>query len=460
MKLLHLSALYTASILLISGCAEITPNVEKKVAIDNTLPKVVLTRNGLMSDMKTVAFEWKRIDDPRVKEIYVYKRVPKDAKSTKLSYYDTVENRFSTHYIDRDVEPGESYSYAFRVMSENAKGNLSKTYTIQTRARLSSVAWIHSIAGLPRMAKIIWRPHINERVASYIIEKRAIEDNEWSQIAELEGRLNAEYIDENLDDNHVYYYRIKAKTYDGIISTPSKTVKVVTKPLPKSVDKISATKDLPRAIEISWNAQKPEDFDHYNLYRSEDVDGAYEMIAKLTANSFRDKIDSDGKRYFYEVSIVDKDGLESEHEKLVVMGMSLPKPKAPTMVKADFTGSSIDLQWKNSDVRSSSFIVVKKAQKGWFDEQKKEFRNIKTNNFRDNDIAADTLYKYTVYSVDKNNIVSKPSVEVEIKTPESSKIIQAPRERVQSVDTEVVKPIETEIQEVIEPVEDLDLNEI
>jgi fibronectin type 3 domain-containing protein len=462
MKLLTVSTLCAASLLLLSGCAELNLKKEKKVVIDNTLPKVVLTKNGVITDMKTVAFEWKSVQDPRVKEIYIYKRSADTKVQNKLDFYDSINNRYATHYVDRDVEPGSVYSYAFRVVSDDAQGRLSQTHSVKTRPVLGSVSWIHSIAGLPRMAKILWRPHVSERVAAYIIERRAVEENKWSKLTELQGRLNAEYIDEGLQDNHVYFYRIKVKTYDDIVSPSSKVVKVVTKPLPKSIDNISASKDLPKAIKVTWSATNIKDFQHYNLYRSEDVDGSYELIAQLHNNSYTDKIDEDGKVYFYKVSVVDKDGLESPYDNKTAMGMSLPKPKAPIITEAKFMGSRIELKWDKSDARVEHYIVVRKAKKGWFDEKKQEFKGIKTNFFIDEGIAPDTLYKYIVYGVDGHGLVSKPSTEIQIKTPESNEIVEAKKTKEQTnfISEPVQKKKSTETPTTVSPIEDLDLNEI
>jgi len=174
MKLLSLSTLCAVSLLILSGCQGINPLPKKKVVIDSTLPIVTLTKNGIMRDMKTVAFEWKNIKDPRVKSIYVYKRVSGEKASNELAYYDTIDNRFKTHYLDANDEPNTKYSYAFRVVAKDTQGKLSETYNVNTLPVLQSVAWIHSIAGLPRSAKIIWRPHENQRVESYIIEREKL----------------------------------------------------------------------------------------------------------------------------------------------------------------------------------------------------------------------------------------------------------------------------------------------
>jgi hypothetical protein len=455
------TTLCAASLLLLSGCAELTVEPTKKVTVDKTLPVVNLTKNGVITDMKTVAFEWKSITDPRVEGIYVYKKAATD-KEKEPKYYKTIDTRFATHYLDRGVEPNKQYSYAFRVFTKNSQGLNSKVFVVKTLPVLHSVVWIHSIEGLPRMAKIIWRPHSSERVAKYIIERRAFEDKEFEKIAELSGRLNAEYIDKDLADNHVYMYRIRVKTYDGIVSAPSQVVKSVTKPLPDAIMKIEATKNLPKEIALKWSASKQKDFERYYLYRSDDVDGSYDLIAKLYNNHFNDKINEDGKAYFYRVSVVDKDGLESEHDKNTVMGRTLVKPAAPAIVEAKMNGSNIEIRWQKNDPRAVSYKVLRELKKGWFDKSTKEFRGIRNTYFTEKNVMPDRVYTYRIYSIDKNGIVSLPSTKVTIQTPESKKITLAPK--VEAVQEEVVNSDKqsksdtvSDTTEVV-PTQELDLN--
>lgn len=462
MKLLSLSTLCAVSLLILSGCGGVKPLPKKNVVIDSTLPVVTLTKNGIITDMKMTAFEWNSIKDPRVKSIYVYKRVPGKESSNELKYYDSIDNRFKTHYLDTDNEPDTHYDYAFRVVTENTQGKLSKTYSVNTLPVLQSVAWIHSIAGLPRSAKIIWRPHENERVESYIIERKSFKDENFEKIATLKGRLNAEYIDEGLEDNSVYLYRVRVETYDGIISIPSQIVKSVTKELPKSIEHIEATKDLPKMIKINWSPLKQKDFNQYYLYRGKDIDSSFKMIAKLYNNHFTDKIDEDAKVYFYRVSAVDKDGLESEHDKTTVMGMTLPKPEAPVVTGIKLIGSGVELSWKKTDTRIKSFTIFRKERKNWFKETTKEYKNIYKTSFVDKNINPDTTYIYTVYGIDENGIVSKPSTEVTIQTAESTKIIDTEKSEplkevvVQSQDDNTEDTKDT----VVVPSNDLNLNDL
>lgn len=461
MKLLNLTTLLTASLLTFSACSSAQPSPQKEIAVDDTLPVIELTKNGIITDMTSVAFEWQSIKDPRVEEIYIYRTSPSTQEKEKMEYYESLHSRFKTHYVDFKVKPGTLYTYSFRTVTKDAQGKLSEVYKVNTKPVLHSVAWIHSITGLPRSAKIIWRPHSNQRVEKYLIERKTLDDEEWRTIDTVMDRLSAEYLDTDLKDNYVYKYRVRVKTYDGIISTPSEVVKVVTKPLPQPITNITATHNRPKEIKIDWSATTQKDFDRYYLYRSSSVDGSYELIAKLYNNTFVDKIEKDGERYFYRVSVVDKDALESEHDKLSIMGMTLQRPMAPAVFKADLQDGAVHLNWSKVDPRSESYIVVKESKKGWFDTSRDEFREIKQTSFIDKAIEPNSKYTYTVYSLDQNKILSEASEPVVIVTPESDTYIEAPKAKEQTVQ-KAVKPAQTEPvkQEIITPSEDLQMDQL
>ena len=229
-------------------------------------------------------------------------------------------------------------------------------------------------------------------------------------------RYCAEYIDNDLEDKHVYKYRVRVLTYDGITSTPSQIVKVVTKALPKEVDHIVATRDLPKKIKIKWDETKTKDFSHYNLYRSSSVDSSYEVIAKLKNNYYIDKCNEDAKQYFYRVSVVDKDGLESKHKKKSIQGLTLSKPNAPTLKEVKYIDGKVSIFWSKVDPRTKSYILSRRYKKGWFDEIVEDFDGIKDQKFIDSQIESNQTYHYKVYAVDINGIKSEPSMEIEFKS--------------------------------------------
>ena len=451
MKLWTLATFYAVSLLILSGCAaKPTPKNESK--IDATLPIVELTQSGTVVDMNAIAFEWKTILDPRVKGVYIYKLF-NDSTGVEDDYYDTVEDRFTTHYLDTKVKPSTEYRYYFKTFSEKSESTKSSLKIVTTLPILNSVSWIHSIQNMPRSAKIIWRPHPNEKVKAYIIERKTLEEDKWEKLVTVNGRLSAEHIDKELKDNRVYKYRVKVLTYDKIVSAPSEVVKVVTKPLPQSVSNIQATRNLPKEIKLTWDKSTTKDFSRYYVYRSKEVDEDYELIAKLHNNYFTDKIEEDGKQYFYRVSVVDQDGLESKHNENSIQGITLIRPTAPAISEVKLINNEVVLTWSQVDSRTVKYIVSKRYKKGWFDETIQDYK-VSGTKFVDKNIQADTTYKYKLIGIDQNGIESLPSMEAEVKTPKlavTSTTVSAPQE-VQDA------PVDVPVMEVEEIIPTQDFN--
>ena len=457
MKLWTLTTFYTVFLLILSGCGA-TPKPKSEVKIDATLPLVTLTATGTFVDMNAIAFEWGSIEDERVEGIDIYKRVidkeakieeAKDKKSAELDVYKTINNRFTTHYVDTSIKPDTGYIYSFKTFSKDAESNMSELKVINSLPVLQSVVWIQSIQNMPRSAKLIWRPHTNQKIKSYIIERRTLEDTKWERIGSVDGRLNAEYIDLDLKDNFVYKYRVRVLTFDGITSSPSEIVQVVTKALPTSIKNIVATKNLPKKIDITWEKSTTEDFNRYYLYRAEESDGSYELIAKLYQNKFTDVIKKDGKKYYYRVSAVEKNGLESIHDKLSTQGLTLVKPETPALKEAKLVGGKIEIKWSSNDPRAKSFIVMKKAKTGWFEAKYEEFVGISGKKFIDPEIGPNVTYYYRVYSIDEHSIKSEPSIEIVLKTPktiadnrkkEEKEAVSKPKSKSEAKDEEVIIP--------------------
>jgi len=411
--------LCTASLLILSGCA-IKPTPKKEAVIDESLPTVKLTKNGTIVDINAIALEWERIEDPRVQGVYIYKINLDDVKENQNEYYDTVDSRFSTHYLDTNIKASSKYGYYFKTYSEKAESVKSDVTTITSLPPMESVSWIHSIEGMPRSAKIIWRPHTNQKVKSYIVQRKTLEEDSWRDIATVEGRLNAEFIDKNLKDSFTYKYRIRALTFDNLLSNPSQEVKVVTKELPKEITQITATTDLPKRIEIKWEKSDAPDFLVYRVYRSSSINGSYNMIIDTKNNSYVDLVEEDGKEYFYRISVFDKDKLESVHSNHSALGKTLNKPNTPSMVEAKLIEGKVVLSWNSSDERVKGYSVQKRYKKSLIESSIEDFENIKGSQFIDAEIEAGKTYYYRVFSVDTNGIKSEPSIEIELKIEEKT----------------------------------------
>lgn len=453
MRILNLIALSTVSALLISGCSS-TPTPPTEDAIDTTLP--VISLNGHIEDMKSVAFEWKDAKDPRVNGIYIYRSNPNDTDK-QIRRYATITNRFATHYVDTDVTPNTKYQYFFTTFSDKAQSQKSELVSVNTLPVLQSVAWIQSIQNMPRSAKILWRPHTNPRVDGYIIERKSLQDQDFIKIANINGRLNAEYIDSNLEDGQVYKYRLRAVTYDDIVSTPSETVQAVTKQIPLDIKGLIITNNLPKKIRLSWQPSSAKDFDYYKVYRGTDAKDSLSYYAKVVNPEFTDNIDEDGKEYFYKVTAVDKDGLESDENVAALQGFTLVKPNKPTILEAKIVNNKAELKWSKTDLRTKSFTVVKTIKKGWLDSEVDEIKGITDTSYTDPKIYSGVEYIYQIKAVDENNIESEPSSAVELSSDDlpaykakqdanKQKVMKQENKKVENKPAETESPTGTSIE--------------
>ncbi|MCI7447643.1 fibronectin type III domain-containing protein, partial [Campylobacter sp.] len=193
MKNLLKTLCFLALSLLISGCALASLQASKKETLNAEL--ATISNFNTISEMTQIAFEWERSEDPKVAGYNLYRA--KDGG--ELQKIATIKDRFSTHYVDTGLEPNTSYQYAMSTYDKDgAHSQMGSIYTIQTLSSFPAVEFTQVITNLPLKAKIIWSPHEDLRVSSYVIERSKAGANNWSKIAEVKGRLSAEYIDSGL----------------------------------------------------------------------------------------------------------------------------------------------------------------------------------------------------------------------------------------------------------------------
>ncbi len=436
MKKLTLIILSLGLLIFIDGCG-LKPAPVAPTALDTTLP--VIQINGHIQDMTSIAFEWKDINSSRVTGISVYRSSPK-LLNHAIVYYTSIYNRFATHYVDSHVRPNTVYKYFFTTFSKHAQSLASRTITVTTPPVPPSIVWLQGISGMPRSAKIIWRPDTNPLVEGYIIERKTIKNPKWLQIVKLKGRLNSEYIDTNLLSNLVYYYKIKVYTYNNLISTPSQTVKIITKPLPLEITNLTASINLPRKIKLSWFPSLIKDFGYYKIYRSSNPVKDFKYYAKTKNPHFIDIINKDAKTYYYKIAVVDTDGLQSKNNIAAIRGTTLPKPEIPNLATASVTNNKIQLTWQDSDPRVVSFIIIKKTKISWIDSKIQKFTNITAHVFNDPYVYANVPYIYKIIAVDKYGLQSLPSKPIKVLAPNLPLQNKASSNHTTTINGSTIKP--------------------
>jgi len=402
------SILSVGLIVLISGCQK-DINTPIKPKIDESLPMVESSSIKHIPDITAIALEWKKIDIPRASGYYIIRaNMQTDGKFKRVA---TIDNKLATHYLDRDLKANSKYGYKISLTTKQGfESRSSDTVIVSTLPNFESVSLIESISDLPRQIKVLWRPHSSARVAKYIIERTSPTQAKWQKIATIDNRLNAEYIDLGLDDNEIFMYRIKAVTFDGIVSKFSQVTSATTKPLPGQIKELEVTTDLPKKIQLSWGKSETKDVVAYNIYRSSSANGSYTKIstAPVAHNRFDDIISDDGQIYFYKITTVDRDQLESRKKELVpVMGSTLSKPKMPQITLAMIEGNKMILNWIATDDRTVSYNIYKISKENWATSNEIQIPNVTGLRFEDPDVVRGVEYGYKLQAVDKHGLLSE-----------------------------------------------------
>lgn len=398
--------------IILTGCG-LQPNLAQKVKIDQRLPTIQKVR--AISDIRSVALEWTPFYVQTVDGYYIY-------RSTNRREYQRiaeVTNKFSTHFLDKKLKPATKYYYYITTFNKQGfQSRPSPIIEVQTKPVPPAVPFIAAVDHLPRQIKVLWRPHPNQRVNKYLLYRSMPENEKWRHIATVKGRLQAEYIDKGLKDDHIYYYKIVAQTFDGINAKESKVVKASTKPLPIIVRGLQATKNLPKKIIVQWLPNPEKDIVVYKVYKSIFEIGPYISVAKTKGTKYIDLIDEDGIKRYYKVTAVDKDGLESFKQDVPVVGQTLPKPLPPVINQKLFDGKTIQFTWESPDKRAIKYEIVKVVKRGFLSSDEIKFTNVTKTYFTDSALLPGVTYIYTIYAIDKYGLKSKPSQEIKIEVPE------------------------------------------
>lgn len=402
MKKFHLIISSVALMLVFNACSSVFSG--KQLQVSQHLPKVENVQT--ISDMTSIAFEWESKYDESIKGFYVYRGTEAEPE---MKHIATIKDKYQTHFVDSDLKPNTRYFYSIKTYNDAGYISASgKTIEAKTSERIAAMPFVESIEGLPKRVKLIWRPHPDVRVSSYVVE-RAGEDKKFKVLAEVKNRLSAEYIDDNLKADQNFQYRVLAKTFDGVYSQPSRVMSATTKALPRAVEYVSATTNVARKIIISWDSVEVKDFAHYRVYSSISKFLPFTLLAKVQNNSYEDVINDAGESRYYKITAVDKDGLESPMPKSAVLGKTLEAPKAPKISAANLGANSVELVWQSNDSRGVKYIVKRYGGSGDM-----VFREIKEQKFTDTSIVRGQKYSYEVIAVDSNDIESKPSGRVSV----------------------------------------------
>lgn len=391
-----------------SSCLS-TKSLSTKWQEDASLATLDANAISILADVSSVGFEWKPLNMDNLKGFVIYRAQSGSDKG--LEQIDVILNPYATHYYNAGLSAQTKYIYAFATISnDDSISPKSEPLYVQT-SFIDAVESLFAITNAPKSIKLIWSPHPNPSVSSYILQRLNTKSGEFKSIKTIPHRLSVEYFDTNLDDDTSYTYRIIAKSFEGIESKPSKSVSATTIAPPKPIENITASENQPRAVVLSWDeAQDSKGVSKKRYEVSYSLDNKhFKKLATTSQTTYTHSLsaESDGIVHYYQVILLGDNGLRGRTSGSV-KGSSLAKPSTPKHFSASVKDGKAELSWEApSDDRIMGYIIYRKE--GAIMSQVKPFNGITETSFSDESMQKGKKYHYSVVSVDEYGIESAPT---------------------------------------------------
>ncbi len=233
-------------------------------------------------------------------------------------------------------------------------------------------------------------------------------------------------------------YFVTAADITGQQSAPGEILsyEIVDIELPEVVEDVDVTETTDNMAEISWTIPDDPELKGYNIYRTSDLSAPFirltDELLPAERNVYTDTTVAGGITYFYHVTAVNQDGLESERGPLVMVRiMDLIPPPPPENLTAEFdtVSRSIRLNWDIEEITPDlkSFILLRRREDprepGSF--SRVNFDDLTETYFNDpgeggQGFHEGARYRYVVYSSDDAGNYSDTAmylIEVPLLTP-------------------------------------------
>ncbi|MBW2001407.1 MAG: hypothetical protein JRI30_02685, partial [Deltaproteobacteria bacterium] len=201
-------------------------------------------------------------------------------------------------------------------------GDARKAYS--TKGRLAHPIKIVSRPGSSKIS-LSWEGAHHSTSQGCKIFRSQSEEGPFVKIAQV---TKSSYVDEGLEKNTTYYYRIKAFDTKGKESDFSETIRAETAFTPNPPIILNTDSHV-KSIRVLWSpnptkSTDPHKLKGYKVYRAKTEEGSYAEIAHLTAKDLGDGIDTaadieyldrnlaDGEHYYFKVSAYNEKNLESD----------------------------------------------------------------------------------------------------------------------------------------------------
>ncbi|MEW6381104.1 MAG: biotin/lipoyl-containing protein [bacterium] len=281
----------------------------------------------------------------------------------------------------------------------------------------SSSAWaIRAIAGDGQI-QISWISPTKNVDGTPLLDLAGYDIYRGTTREEQKEKINRElisecsYIDSGLKNGQTYYYVVRAVDFSGNPSAPSEYVFATPTILPPPG--FAAIGDDNR-VKLFWEESANRSIRGYHLYRTGRQGQEYRKITEvpIECTYFEDHEVKNGLTYYYTITSVSEDGLESPQSEEKEATPSA-NPVEPSDLKAAYVLGKVKLEWPAStDPQLAGYHVYRRNSIEEKQFQKLTEKLLVATSYLDETAEENKRYLYSVVSVNKQGKESKFPLEV------------------------------------------------
>lgn len=276
--------------------------------------------------------------------------------------------------------------------------------------------------------RISWDAPVDDDVAGYnLLRNREDVDSTYQQInAELIPVNDTVYLDENLTEIGIYYYRLQVLDHSGNVGTSFTYIgEMYDLFAPAIPANFSAKADTGKLI-LTWDAVAAPDFLGYRIYRSvADEDNSDNIFVPvnnemLDTNFYIEKMGKNVRNPFvYVVTTIDTLINESEYSNMAEVQLpDVTPPVAPFLKRSYEENQGLAIEWmSNVDADLAGYNLYKKKSSDTTGFQKVNYATIPRSLtvYIDKEAERGQVYEYYLEAIDANGLVSEKSNDLNAK---------------------------------------------
>jgi hypothetical protein len=233
-----------------------------------------------------------------------------ESKSEPLEKLAKVRERLNTSYIDENLPDNATYCYSISAYNEVGAVSKPSPVACATTKKLPMGPY-NLIAKRQEACKVAlnWNPSTAPDVTLYEIYRGGSEKS-FSKIKEVSSAYIT-FIDIGLIPGKTYFYKVRAKDVDGLLSSFSNVAQIQVKALPFPPKGISVV-ETGKGVLVKWEKSETPDVVKYILYRKSYLLFVKEIVETGKTNFMDTKV----KRnitYTYWIRAIDSTGQLSKN---------------------------------------------------------------------------------------------------------------------------------------------------